>query len=192
MQTIIVPTDFSATSFNAAQYAVQMAASQKEATIVLFHVYDKLVAGSDGTPLLVDPEDRRQARIMALNNTRDRLGAPANIKIECIAEEGVLVEQLNRLTNRLLADIIVMGMNGSSPLERIMIGSNTLNTVHAVNAPVLIIPPSAKWSGVKNIAFASDFKDVESSTPIGMLKKMLDFFKPNLFVVNVDSEHHVE
>ena len=38
----------------------------------------------------------------------------------------------------------------------------------------------------------SDFKNVKSNTPVAQIRQILDIFKPNLHVVNVDSEHHVQ
>ena len=38
----------------------------------------------------------------------------------------------------------------------------------------------------------SDFKNVKSTTPVAQIKQILDIFKPNLHIVNVDSEHHVQ
>jgi hypothetical protein len=41
------------------------------------------------------------------------------------------------------------------------------------------------------VALASDFKEVEAITPVTYLKAVLDFFKPQLHIVNVNSEIHV-
>jgi hypothetical protein len=35
-------------------------------------------------------------------------------------------------------------------------------------------------------------KDVEHTTPIKNLRKVLNTFKPKLYVANVDTEHYVE
>ena len=56
----------------------------------------------------------------------------------------------------------------------------------------MIIPPKAEFNGIKNVLFTSDFKDVSRSTPFESLRKILDVFKPNLNILNVDSEHYIE
>ena len=56
----------------------------------------------------------------------------------------------------------------------------------------MIIPPQAKYTGLKRVVFTSDFKDVARTTPFPSLKKILDIFHPELFILNVDSEHYVE
>lgn len=71
-------------------------------------------------------------------------------------------------------------------------GTNTLNVIRHLNTPVMIIPPKAVFNGIKNVIFTSDFKDVSRTTPFESLRKILDLFKPNLNILNVDSEHYIE
>jgi nucleotide-binding universal stress UspA family protein len=56
----------------------------------------------------------------------------------------------------------------------------------------MIVPPLALFKGIQDIMLTSDFKDVERTTPIKPLQKLLSLFKANLHVVNVDDEHYVE
>jgi hypothetical protein len=55
----------------------------------------------------------------------------------------------------------------------------------------MIIPPSAYFGSIKNVALTSDFKDVNITIPTAPIKAVLDLFRPNLHIVNVDSEHYV-
>jgi len=85
-----------------------------------------------------------------------------------------------------------MGITGSSRLTQVFMGTNTLNVVRHISCPVLIIPPDAKFTGLKKVVLTSDFKDVARTTPFIGLKKILDTFEPELDILNVDSEHYVE
>jgi hypothetical protein len=71
-------------------------------------------------------------------------------------------------------------------------GTNTLNVIRHINTPVMIIPPNAKYDGLKKVLFTSDFKDVARTTPFKSLKEIMDTFKPKLEILNVDSEHYIE
>ena len=57
--------------------------------------------------------------------------------------------------------------------------------------PVMIIPPEASFREKKNVAFTSDFVNVEETTPLLFIKSVLDLFKPALHIVNVDNSHYV-
>ncbi len=45
---------------------------------------------------------------------------------------------------------------------------------------------------IQNVLLASDFKNVKNTTPVAQIKSILDIFKPNLHIVNVDAEHYVQ
>lgn len=193
MKKLLVPTDFSDTSKNAALFAAQMAADIQNATIVLIHVSDKITGGSDGSPLTEDDDDRRVILSQALGQLKDELLAVANVPIEFVMEKGTsLVDNLSRYVRHQGIDLVVMGITGATRLEQIFMGSNTLEMAKESACPVLIIPPDAKYRKIKNVVLASDFKEVDTTIPLSPLKATLDLFKPTLHIVNVDSEHYVE
>ena len=178
MMTIIVPTDFSQVANNAARYATQMIAGQYDTKLVLFHVYDKASEAEEANNLLQKLKEELQTNNIAHVETR--------------AEEGGdFIDHLERLGRHLGADLIVMGITGKSRLEKVFLGSNTLKMVERNICPVLIIPPSAQFSTVKNACLLSDFKDVNSSIPVVPILNVLNIFRPALHIINVNSEHYV-
>jgi nucleotide-binding universal stress UspA family protein len=176
--TIIVPTDFSSVANNAAIYAAKMITGQYDAHIILYHVYEKAIEKSEAESLL--------------DKLRQELQTSGISKIDCRAEEsGDFIGSLERLARHLSAQLIVMGITGKSKLEQVFLGSNTLKIVERNVCPVLIIPPSAQYTEVKDVALLSDFKDVESSIPEVPIKNVLSIFHPALHIINVNSEHYV-
>lgn len=194
MKTFIVPSDFSDTSKNAARFAAQVSEKVPDSQIILYHVFDKIEAGTDGSVLYNDHEGRKKIMELALESVKiDMLSVSPDIKISVYAEEeGSLITGLERLARREKADLIIMGITGATKLSQIFIGSNTLSMVNRNICPVMIVPPDASFTGIKNVVFTSDFKDVEKTTPVKSIYAVLDIFKPFLHIVNVDSEHYVE
>ncbi len=194
MHTIIVPTDFSDTSKNAARFAVKAAAQVTDAHILLYNVYEKGSAGSDGTPLQDETNAEETIIKTALENIKQELlGLAAGVKITCIIEEDTsFINSLERLARYQKADLIIMGITGSSTLEQIFIGSNALRMVEKNVCPVMIVPPDAQFKGIKNVALATDLKNVAKTTPVRPLHSVLDLFNPTVHVVNIDSDHFVE
>ena len=192
MKTFIVPVDFSDTSKNAALYALHLADQIHEGHVILYHAYDEIVAGVDGTPMYNDSEARKKIALWGLDNVKNSFNIPAGIEISCIAEEGTVVKHIQQFAASHKADMIVMGITGSTKLDQILIGSTTLNVISHATIPVMIIPPDATYKGLKNVVFTSDFKEVEKTTPFQSLKKVLDLFKAKLHIINVDHEHYVE
>jgi len=194
MKTFIVPTDFSDTSKNAARFAAQVADKVRDSQVILYHVFDGIEAGTDGSVLFNDHEGRKKIMELGLESVKiDMLGIAPDIKVSVLAEEDTsLVKGLEKLARREKADLIIMGITGATRLAQIFIGSNTLSMVNKNICPVMIVPPDASFTGIKNVMFTSDFKDVQNTTPAKSLRAVLDIFKPSLHIVNVDSEHYVE
>jgi nucleotide-binding universal stress UspA family protein len=193
MKKFLVPTDFSDTAKNAARYAVELAANDPTATIILYNIFDKIAAGSDGSLLTETDEDRKKVLNQALANLEIELHEISSVKIEYVAEEGSsLVESIEKYVRYHGIDVVIMGITGATRLEQIFMGSNALNMARQGVCPVIIVPPNAKFKKIENVLLASDFKNVKSTTPFAQIKKVLDIFKPNLHIVNVDAEHYVE
>lgn len=188
MKKIIAAVDFSEPSVNAAKYAIQLASDITDSTVTLYYVYETIVAGSDGTPLLIDPDARKNMAIAALSSLKRELGSIAGVPIDVVAEEGSLTPTLEKYVNHNHADLIVMGITGSSKLEQLIIGSNTLNVISKDICPVFIIPGTAVYQKIKNVILTSDLKNVEATTPVKPLKKFLDILQPQLYVLHITSE----
>ncbi len=193
MRKFIVPVDFSETSLNAARYAAAFANDVKDAEIVLYNVFDSIDAGSDGTPLQNDEDGREAVIELVLNGLRGDISKSTNAHISVAAEEdGNFVDSLARYVRHHEIDAIVMGITGATRLSQILMGSNTLRVVRRNIAPVVIVPPDAKFNPAKNVLLISDLKEVTRTIPEVPLKNVLGFLQAKLYVVNVDSAHYIE
>jgi len=193
MKKFLVPTDFSETSKNAARYAVELAQDDPETTIILYNTYYKLSPGSDGSLLTESDEDRKTVLNQALRNLEIELHEISTVRIEYVAEEGSsLVDSIERYVRYNGINFVIMGITGATKLEQVFIGSNALNMARQGICPVIIVPPNARFKKIQNVMLLSDFKNVKSTTPVAQIKQILDSFKSNLDIVNVDSEHYVQ
>jgi nucleotide-binding universal stress UspA family protein len=176
--TIIVPTDFSTTANNAAFYAGRMLTGNYDTSMVLFHVYN-------------DPDEKDEV-IEFLQQLKDEILSVSIVKIECRwVQSSDFIESLERLIRHLDARLVVMGISGKNKLEQVLFGSNTLKLVERNVCPVLMIPPAARFSEVKNVALTYDYKDVQTSLPLVPIKNTLALVRPTIHIVNVNSEHYI-
>jgi nucleotide-binding universal stress UspA family protein len=177
MQNVIIPIDFSETSFNAAHYGAKMYANRTDVTIILYHFY---TSGEDAV-VAKNYLDALQKELQAF--------AP---NIETLNESGShFIESLTAFAHVRSAYMIVMGLTGKSPLAQRFSGSNTLKMAEQNVCPVLIIPEEATYNGIENILIASEMKHVEETPVLLAVKRVLTDFKPNLHVLNVDDSHYI-
>lgn len=178
MQRIIIPVDFSNTSMNAARFAANMLSGKPDTLVILYHNYSH---NSDYEISKNYIESLRQELL-------DKGDAAVEYELE---KGGDLIDNLDRLAHTRRATLIAMGLTGRSDFQQKFIGSNTLKTVDRCLYPVMIIPPDANFTTIKNVAFASDFTDVENSTPSSLINSVLEIFNPKLHVVNVNPDHYI-
>jgi nucleotide-binding universal stress UspA family protein len=188
MKRIIVPVDFSDVSKNAARYAAAMTNDIPECELLLYHVYESNVRGSDGSLLSDDSDSMKIVSESALHNLRLELLPLTSSTIGILAETGELAERLEQLVMRNGLDLVVMGISGANRVEQVLIGSNTLHVVKKDSFPVLVVPPDTQYERIHTVVFASDFKDVLKSTPVLALRNILSIFRPELHVVHIDED----
>src|SRR5690606_3787497 len=103
---------------------------------------------------------------------------------------GDLVENISNLAHSTHAAMVLMGITGRSAIRQVMFGSNTLKLIDKNLYPVMIIPPDASYTGISNVAFSSDLKNVEVSTPAALISSVLSLFNPHLHIINVSREKY--
>lgn len=178
MHRVIIPIDFSETSLNAARFAAQMLAGKDDTVAILYHNYESH-----------DDVDVSHNYQESLRKEFYKIGVK---KVECESEMGGdLIDNISRMAHTLRATLIVMGITGKSAVRQAMFGSNTLKLIDRNLYPVMIIPPDATYKGISNVAFASDLKNVENTTPAPLITSILELFNPKLHIVHVNKDIYV-
>ena len=177
MINVIVPLDFSETSFNAAEYAADMYADRKDMNIILYHFY---AAG----------EDKTNAQKF-LNSLKDKLSSRVP-NMEIALESGAnFIDSLSAFSHAKRAYMIIIGLTGKTPLAQRFSGSNTIKISERNGCPVLVVPKDAVFNKIKNVLIASEMKSVEETPALLAVKRVLHDFKPALHILNVDSSHYI-
>ena len=190
MKTILVPTDFSEAARNAALYAINFAKQMKSSTIILYNTYQ--------TPPVVDVNMAMVETVdvnLLKKNSEENLeifkqqlqpSCDAGIELITHSEYGMLTADINDICQQHHADVIVMGVTGAGKLTETLIGSYAVDVSRRSKTPVIIVPPGAGYSAIKEVMLACDFTKVVETTPVEPIKKILDATAAKLFVVNID------
>lgn len=189
MKTLVVPTDFSSVSVNAMNYAADMAQAIN-AGIVLLHVYNVPVSFTDSpmSPMTtVSIEEIKRISEERLEELKKNLiiATAGSIQVYTEARLGETIEELGSICKSVEPLAIIMGSHGTTGLERMIMGSNTLTAIRNLKCPVIVVPPGTTYHGIKKIGLACDFENVVQSTPIEYIKNIVKEFGAELFVLNV-------
>ncbi len=193
MKTILVPTDYSPTSKNAAVYAFQLAAELKAERIILYNAYQAPPILTEATiPIMpiMDIETLEDISKKGMIHFKEGLTAVMNdaIKVEERTVFGTVVDGIEEICEETAIDMVVMGISGTSKLEEMIIGSTATSVLRHVITPVIVVPSEASFKPLKNVMFACDYKNVVKSVPLEKIKGLLDSTGASLHVLNIYHE----
>jgi nucleotide-binding universal stress UspA family protein len=191
MQTIIVPTDFSTTAANAAEYAIQFADQIKVKRLLLFHAYELPIALDPLMPgvQMLELDSYKEVANNNLDNFRNELRSKfpnSTIQLDVAVEYGSITGGIEMIATREKIELIIMGITGGGALEETLIGSNTTSIAGALGIPVLIIPPHAKFIPIKKIMLSCDFEQADKFIPVDIIRQMIKDTKAILLVFNIE------
>jgi nucleotide-binding universal stress UspA family protein len=167
MKTIIVPTDFSAVSINAANYAIDMALSI-DADILLLHVAPLPVIVADvPIPLTNDPYPFMSAE-EDLEKMKKDLEKRSNnlVPITCQLRTGNFLQEMKNLNKEKAPFAFIMGSKGAGTTETFFMGSFVRTAIAGLKAPIIVVPPGAVFQTIKKIGLACDMKNVIYLRPL--------------------------
>lgn len=187
MKKIIVPVDFSTNAANAAEFAGNLAIFYG-GEILLYNAYQMPVPVGEISYPIYDVPEMQQASEHELEMLKTELEGKlrSKITINIKAEMVLLSDGLADLCDSEKPDLVVIGLSGKNALTKLIVGSNTIYIAHNLKYPVLVVPPKASFTPVRQIGFACDYKQIEESVPVELLKKVVTDFNAQLYVVNID------
>lgn len=190
IEKILVPTDFSACSRTALDYAVSMLNERGKGNITLVHAV--------GLPLTLKEEDAEFNNVLELQKieqeqltayrTRYTVKHPA-IHFETLCPTGFVQTEIQAAAEETKADLIVMGTKGAGTMKGVFLGSNTAQLIRDCHRPLLAIPEGTVFKTIEHIVFASDMQPAEHA----YIRQILQLFGHpglRLTLVHIDDGHH--
>jgi nucleotide-binding universal stress UspA family protein len=184
---ILVPSDFSESSNNAALYATKFA-QKVNAEIILFHVVHferppmvqvigfiedkiediRLSQASEDCALLVD---ELKAKV---NGGQISFKVVPGFPIEDVIENYATTNEI---------DLIIMGTKGASGLPKVLFGSNAVAVINRSSIPVITVPESACFNNLKLIVYASEMDSMRSE--IQKIIPLAKLFEASINILHV-------
>ncbi|KAA5539942.1 universal stress protein [Adhaeribacter rhizoryzae] len=191
MKTILVPTDFSKNATNALNYAAGLI-NQIGGELIMVHFIELPVTPLDGAMIVTPVAQLAEEYHQELTQQADTLAKQfsGNIKIKAQCRFGDLLTNLNILIKNYNIDLVVMGTKGASNVLYKLVGTNTADFIKIANCPVLAVPDKAQFTGINQIAYASDFESEESI----FLQQLFAFAEPlqaEVAIINIIPERHL-
>lgn len=194
MKKILVPIDFSKKSEFASKMAAKIA-KKSDSTIYLLHLIElptgvvDMGAGSNfSIPESMLYLRKVKERILAFKKKifKNSINVHYAIKLQT-PYEGIL-----KYADKIDVDLIVMGSKGHSNFEEIVIGSNTEKVVRTSKVPVIVVKKDNKKFRLKNLVFASSFKNKNQKEVFRKFLGFANHFKSTVHLLKVNTPSNFE
>ncbi len=188
---IVVVTDFSASSANALQYACALA-TDKHYDLVLCHIYDIPTSYSGEGLSLTTVEDALKAQTDRLREALEHTKAKhTELNVEARTVIGGFTASLNMLEKEVKPNVLILGAQGHYA-DLWLWDNDWLDALVNVSLPVLVIPSTASYTPVRNIAYACDCKTPCTEKQIAAIRQFLQLPESRLHIINVDKANTAE
>lgn len=184
MKKILVPCDFSDSSVQAFQFALQVA-QQSKGEIILLNVVE--------LPGWHDPNYLKDMKASAENSFKElkSKNVEGGVQVRSLVEHGPTTITINRIAEENKVDLIVMGTHGATGFKEFLVGSNTEKIVRFSKIPVLAVRKSLLLSHVKNIVFPTTLDPGQNKLLIHV-KELQSFFSAELHLLLVNTPHNMK
>ena len=183
MKKVLVPTDFSDNAKNAFGYAVQLSGIEGY-EYVLLNSYKTPTAG--GGMLVSLDEVLEKEGIKDLKREKlilEERFPGVQISLKC--RLGELDNAIRRTNIEEQVDYVIMGTQGASGLQKVLVGSNTQRVIQNVIRPVLAIPENYTFKPLKKILFAADLKTIKNRSTLAPVLELADKFSAEVLILHV-------
>jgi len=186
MKRILVPVDFSKPAENALKVAAELARKNNGELYVL-HVVEMAETLFGTEQFNINDEQIIFFMKMAKKRFTKFLDKPylEGLKVTDSVEVGSPTMGINELIENEKIDLLVMGSNGASGIDEILIGSNTEKVVRHSKVPVLVVKQELEKLDINEIVFASNFEE-ENLHAFQNAKAFADSFDAKLHLLYVN------
>ncbi len=192
MKNILLPTDFSENSWNATTYALELF-KEEECVFYIVNTYTPAIANSRFMAAALNGAQLEDGIALAskkglqevLKRIKTKYTNPKH-SFYTISSFSLLIDEIKDIVEEKKIDLIVTGTKGSSGLEEVFMGSNTVRIIKSIkNCPVLAIPQYFNFSTPSEIAFATDLNRFYSKSELEPLLALAKTFKSVIRIVHV-------
>ncbi|MEJ2114087.1 MAG: universal stress protein [Flavobacteriaceae bacterium] len=193
MKKILLPTDFSINSIDAIEYAVELF-DTKECDFYVLNVVKTSSFITDDLMTMTPSETLYKSLIDSSKKSINKIISKIKAKYKnnrhkfhAIVDYDNFIDAINQQCVSKSIDLIIMGTKGTTGLERILFGSNTVRVINHCLIPVLAIPSNCKFQPLKNIVFISDFLNQYKSSELLLLLNFSRMFNSKFKILHVSN-----
>lgn len=153
---ILVPTDFSDNANNAFEFAKKIARLDGSSVTLLFAYYSVYDFAAQSSSIVVQIEQAAQRAMDELKTDSQH-----DVRVYHKIIQGSIATAVTSTAYRENYDLIIMGTQGASGIQKALIGSNTTHVIKDSKVPVLAVPYHATFEMVSQLVISLEWTAAE-------------------------------
>lgn len=191
MKTIIAGTDFSKSSINACKYAAALA-QKLNCKLTIFNLFEAPILHSNsGMYGITYSSVRRTSDSKTTNLVKNLSELFPDITITSFVSNGSFKEELDTFTSKHLVEVVVVGLETKTKLNRFIYGSHGVEVAGKIDAPVIIVPEKYKKHKYENVLLTVDNNEKLHKTSLTKLESIVKQIKANMSTLHVRTYNDV-
>ncbi|MEL6918775.1 MAG: universal stress protein [Bacteroidota bacterium] len=186
MQTILIPTDFSANAAHAIKHALELYKCDRTSFYFMHAYADEVYANAKSNTRNSLKEIRSELR-RKTDRSLQKLLRQIELKspnpkhsYEVVSSFESLVDAVNSFVDQVDVDLLIMGTKGITSNEQITFGSHTVQVFKYVKCPVLAVPNGYVYQQPKRMLFATDYMLPFKRRELKLLNEIAGSFKSEI------------
>jgi len=162
---ILLPTDFSKSSWNALRYASELYKNEEvdffllNAFMVQNYSIDNMMVSEPGEKYYEDSKSKSELGLQKLLKHIEILSVPSNHTYFTKAVYGLPLDAVKNFVEDKDIDLVITSNKGETDAVDILVGSNTIDFMEKVrNCPVFMIPSEVSFKEPNEIVFPTSLK----------------------------------
>jgi nucleotide-binding universal stress UspA family protein len=194
MKNILLPTDFSANSTNAIEYAMRFFENWECNFYILNvqkiseYISADLVAGSKTDSIYDSIANDNKKLIQQLVKKLSKQHKSQSYTFHGLFDYDDFVASIDQAIQFHAIDLIIMGTNGATGAKEVLFGSNTLHLIRNIDCPTLTIPEHYRYSSLKSALFSTQHCEDITLRGIKFFKELLNMHQCELNVLELDDD----
>ncbi|HIB49540.1 MAG TPA: universal stress protein [Flavobacteriaceae bacterium] len=194
MKNILLPTDFSANSMNAIDYAMHFFENWECNFYILNvqkiseYISDDLVAGSKTDSIYDSIASDNKKLIQQLVKKLSKKHKSQGYTFHGLFDYDDFVSAVDQAVTFHAIDLIIMGTNGATGASEVLFGSNTLKIVRHLDCPTLTIPEHYRYTKINSALLTTQQCKDLSLRELEIFKEILNMHQCELNIVELDDD----
>lgn len=188
MKTILVGVDFTKSSENAIQYAIEVA-KQSHSKILLFHALTAPLIHTTSGLVFMDNDNYHNDADHEMNTLLNRLSKKhptLKFSIE-ITYDGIR-NRVKKLAKNRKISLVVLGLETKSKIQKFLGSTTSLDLAGKIDCAVITVPEKYKKHSLKKIVVALDNKETVKSGLSKRIHSIIDVLGVKAEFVHVKTE----